>query len=378
MKSIYLDYMATTPVDPKVLTAMLPYFTEHFGNPSALNAWGKTAREAVELARTQIAQALVTQPECLTFTSGATEADNLAIFGLAAKLPANKRHILTLATEHKSVLAPCERLEQQGYQVTYLKPMSNGIVDPEAFAKALREDTGLVSVLWVNNEIGVIQQIETLRDLARQRGAYVHVDAVQALGKIPVDLTALDADAVVLSGHKVYGPKGIGALWLRQGLADKVQPMCIGGGQEHGMRSGTLAVPLIVGMGKACELAVKRQGQDYQHVKQLRDGFLAGLSKLSGWDINGDLERRIPHNINMSFEGIDSETLRLAVPELSMSAGSACHVGQMHASHVLKALDLPIRRCQGAVRISFGRHTTMEDIAFATDTLVNAVNHLRG
>ncbi len=396
MNSIYLDYMATTPVDPIVLKTMLPYFSEHFGNPSALNAYGKTARDAVEFARAQVAKAMMTEPSGITFTSGATEANNLAIFGLAAALPPHKRHIVTLATEHKSVLAPYERLAQQGYEVSFIKPQADGLVDLKTFAAALRPNTGLVSVMWVNNEIGVIQPIAELCDIVRQHEAavhrlpsddkaqvgdieriYLHVDAVQGLGKVDMNLATLDVDAVVISGHKIYGPKGVGALWLRDGLASKVQPMCMGGGQEQGLRAGTLAVPFIVGMGKACELVILRQQDDWQHAMDLRHAFLAGLAKLGDWDLNGSLEYRVPHNLNISFTGIDSETLRLAVPSLSLSAGSACQVGKMQASHVLKALDLPIQRCQGAVRISFGRHTTLVDIATATDMFITAVNRLR-
>lgn len=377
MKAIYLDYMATTPLDKDVLAAMLPYFTQCYGNANALHSYGREASAAVEQARATIAQSLHTKPEQLIFTSGATEANNLAVFGLAARLPQDKRHLVTLATEHASVLEPYKKLASQGYSVTFVKPQPNGLVDKQDFARAMTKQTGLVSLLWANNEIGVIQNLAELIPIARQYGVHIHIDAVQALGKMPIMLDTLDVDTVVFSGHKVYGPKGIGLLYIGEKVQDHIEPLMLGGKQERGLRPGTVAVPLIVGFAKALEMAVNRQAEDTAHALRVRDAFLQELAPLSDWTVHGDLHARIPHNLNICFKGIDHETLRLAVPTLAFSAGSACAMGQMKPSATLRALDVSVRDALCSVRFSFGRQSTVDEAKEASACLVKAVQALR-
>ena len=373
---IYLDYNATTPVDPRVLEAMLPYFTEHFGNPSSGHAYGWLADEAVELAREQLAALLSARPDALTFTSGATEAANLAIRGTAAAYRGKKDHVITLATEHKAVLEPVRSLETEGYRVTVLGVDSDGLVDLDELRTALTDTTLLVAAMWANNETGVIQPIPEIAALARERGALMMTDATQALGKVPVDVE--HADLLVCSGHKMYGPKGVGALYRsRRRPRVRLAPEITGGGQEDGLRSGTLNVPGIVGLGKAAELAGETVEREAERLGALRDRLEAALleSVPDAW-VNGSVVHRLPNTTNFTFPGTHGKLVS-TLRGVAASVGSACRAKSDTPSHVLTALGLEEDDAFDALRLSLGRFTTTEEIDRAIHLIPAAVTQLR-
>jgi len=379
---IYLDAQATTPVDPRVLEVMMPYFTEKFGNAaSRTHAYGWAASAAVDKAREGVARAVGAVPEDIVFTSGATESNNLALSGVMEEAAARGRdHVVTTAIEHPSVLDVCARLERVGLRVTRVPVEPDGIVDPERVAKALEERTALVSVMLANNEIGTLQPVREIGRITRERGVLLHTDAAQAVGKLPIDVDAMGIDLLSMSAHKLYGPKGVGALYVRTrrprvALAAQIH----GGGHERGRRSGTLDVPGIVGFGAACALLQGEGGaEESRRVRALRDQLLSRLeSALPGVAVNGDLERRLPGNLNVSFEGVESGALLGGLPGLAFSSGSACASAKPEPSHVLAALGLPEARRRGAVRFGVSRFTTPEEIERASELLVAKVRELR-
>ena len=364
---IYLDNAATTPVDPRVTDAMLPYLREHFGNPaSGTHAFGAIARRAVDQARADVAALLNAAPHEIVWTSGATESNNLALKGVAGRYANRGRHLITLSTEHKAVLDTMHELERRGFSVTFLAPKRDGLVDTEKFAAALRPDTIAASVLLVNNEIGVIQDIAALGALCRSRGILFHVDAAQATGKVAIDLQALPVDLMSLTAHKTYGPKGIGALYVRNGV--QIEAQMHGGGHEHGMRSGTLATHQIVGMGSAFRIAREEMTVELPRMKALRDRLWAGLRDIQGLSVNGDMTRRVPHNLNVSLSFRGSEQLIASLADVAVSSTAACDSGSV--SHVLLALNGEAARNATALRISVGRFNTEAEID-------HAVAHLR-
>jgi cysteine desulfurase len=377
---VYLDNQATTPLDPRVLDAMLPYFTQEFGNPhSTSHAYGRTAAEAVERARAEIAALVNADPREIIFTSGATEANNLAIKGAARFTRAHpgaeggRDHVVTLATEHKCVLESCAALERDGFRVTYLPVEPSGLVSLDAFAAALTPKTLLASVLAAHNEIGVIQPLAELGALCRAQGVLLHTDAAQAAGKMALDVEAMHIDLMSISGHKLYGPKGIGALYVRRRPRVRLLPLFDGGGQERGLRSGTLSPPLSVGFGRAAVLAAAEWEAEAARLLGLRERLLTGLARrIPGLTLNGDGERRLPGNLNLSFPGVDGPALIEACPGLALSTGSACTSAQVEPSYVLKALGLDEVHARSAIRIGLGRFTTAAEIDFAADALVAA------
>jgi cysteine desulfurase len=375
---IYLDYAATTPVDPRVAQAMIPYLTEHFGNPaSRSHAFGWTAEEAVEQARAEVAALVNCEPREVVWTSGATESDNLAIKGAAHFYQARGKHLVTVKTEHKAVLDACRELEREGYEVTYLEPETSGLIDPDQFAAALRPDTCLASVMHVNNEIGVIQDIALLGAICRGRGVLFHVDAAQSVGKVPIDLTRLPVDLMSFSAHKIYGPKGIGALYVRRKPRVRLEAQMHGGGHERGMRSGTLPVHQIVGMGAAYRIARDEMAADNERARALRDRLLRGLLAIDEVYVNGDLDRRVSQNLNISFNFVEGESLMMAVKELAVSSGSACTSASLEPSYVLRAIGRSDELAHSAIRLSLGRYTTAADIDHAIAIVKQAVQHLR-
>ena len=378
---IYLDYQATTPMDPRVLDVMLPYFTARFGNPHARShSYGWKAEEAVEQARKQIAALIGADEREIVFTSGATESNNLAILG-AARFHGGKaarRHIVTVATEHKCVLEACRHLKSEGFQVTYLPVGANGLVDLDRLADAVTSDTLLVSVMAVNNEIGVIQPIAEISRLCRAQGALFHSDAAQAFGKILLDVEAMSIDLMSITGHKVYGPQGIGALYVRRRPRARLAPLFHGGGQERGLRSGTLPLPLCVGFGAAAAVAAQEMAAEAQRLVGLRDRFLKVLAeRLGSVHVNGDLVQRIPGNLNLCFAGIDGEALMKDLDDLAVSSGSACTSAALEPSYVLRALGLEAENARGSLRIGFGRFTTEAEIDYAAARIGGAVSKLR-
>lgn len=377
---IYLDYNATTPVDPRVAEKMKEYLTIDgcFGNPSSRShKFGWQAEEAVDHAREQIANLLNADPREIVFTSGATESDNLAIKGVAGFYKKKGKHIITLKTEHKAVLDTCRQLEREGYEVTYLSPESNGLLDLNKFKDAIREDTILASIMHVNSEIGVIQDIATFGDICRDKGILFHVDAAQSAGKLPIDVKEMKIDLLSISGHKIYGPKGIGCLYVRRKPRVRLEAQIHGGGHERGMRSGTLAVHQIVGFGEACEIAMNEMDQDHQHTLMLRTRLLDGLKGIDAMHINGDLEQRISTNINISFEFVEGESLLMALKDLAVSSGSACTSASLEPSYVLRAIGRNDELAHSSIRFGFGRFTTKEDVDFAISKISDAVNKLR-
>ena len=374
---MYLDYHATTPVDRRVVEAMLPYFTECFGNPaSSMHQWGWKAQEAVEQARREVAALIGATPREIVFTSGATESNNLAIQGVASETPSDKRHVIVSAIEHKSVLEAAHRLEHHGWRVTELPVTRDGLVDLGALDRALAPGGALVSVMAANNEIGVIQPLAAIGAAAHARGALFHVDAAQGAGKIPIDVNEMQIDLLSLTGHKMYGPKGCGALFVRKrtGLA----PLIIGGGQERGLRSGTLNVPGIVGLGAACAICQREWREESSKLALLRDRLLNGLTaQLEGVVVNGSLERRLPNNLHVSFSGVDGESLLIGIGDIAVSSGSACSSASATPSHVLRAIlgdDVPA----AAIRFGLGRFTTEDEIDYAIEKFTTVVRHLRG
>lgn len=374
-----MDYQATTPTDPRVVDAMLPYFTNKFGNPhSRTHSFGWEAEEAVERARSQVAYLLNADPKEIIFTSGATESNNLAIKGLAHFYGDKKRHIITLATEHKCVLDACRHLEEEGFTVTYLPVNDNGIVALDALEQAITDQTLLVSVMAVNNEIGVIQPLQAIGAICRKHQVYFHTDAAQAYGKIPLDVNAMNIDLLSISGHKIYGPKGVGALYVRKRPRIRLNPLINGGGQERGMRSGTLPTPLIVGLGEAAAIARQEMNADFVRIKKLSDYFYQTLSsKLKDIYLNGDVVERWPGNINLSFAYVEGESLILALKNLAVSSGSACTSSSLEPSYVLRALGVDEELAHTSIRFGIGKYTTMDEIEYAVNIIVDAVNRLR-
>ena len=375
---VYLDYAATTPVDQRVAEKMIPYLTETFGNPaSSSHAFGWTAEEAVEKARADIAALINADAKEIVFTSGATESDNLAIKGAANFYKTKGKHLITVKTEHKAVLDTMRELERQGFEVTYLGVQENGLIDLEELKAAIRPDTILISVMWVNNEIGVVQDIPAIGEICRERKIIFHVDAAQACGKVPVDVEAAKIDLLSMSGHKVYGPKGIGALYVRRKPRVRLEAQMHGGGHERGFRSGTLPTHQIVGMGEAFRIAKEELEQDMAHYRKLRDIFLKGIEGIEEVYINGDLEHRAPNNLNVSFNFVEGESLIMAVKELAVSSGSACTSASLEPSYVLRALGRNDELAHSSLRITFGRMTTEEEVQFAAELIKSKIGKLR-
>ena len=376
---IYLDNSATTPVDPRVAEKMIPYLCEQFGNPaSRSHSFGWQAEAAVEAARAEVAALLNADAKEIVWTSGATESDNLAIKGAAHFYSGKGKHVITVKTEHKAVLDPCRELERQGFSVTYLDVMENGLIDLETFKAALRPDTILVSVMFVNNEIGVIQPIAEIGEICRAKGIVFHVDATQAAGKIEIDLKRLKVDLMSLSAHKVYGPKGIGALYVRRKPRVRLEAQMHGGGHERGFRSGTLPVHQIVGMGEAFRLARLEMAEESARVRVLRDRLLEGLSSgIPHVFVNGDMERRVPHNLNISFAYVEGESLMMALKDLAVSSGSACTSASLEPSYVLRALGRDDELAHSSIRFTLGRFNTEEEIDYAIELLHSKIGKLR-
>lgn len=375
---VYLDYAATTPVDKRVAEKIIPYLTETFGNPASnSHAFGWEAEEAVEKARADIAALINADPKEIIFTSGATESDNLAIKGAANFYKTKGKHLITVKTEHKAVLDTMRELERQGFEVTYLGVQENGLIDLEELKAAIRDDTILISVMWVNNEIGVVQDIPAIGEICRERKIIFHVDAAQACGKVPVDVEAAKIDLLSMSGHKVYGPKGIGALYVRRKPRVRLEAQMHGGGHERGFRSGTLPTHQIVGMGEAFRIAKEELEQDMAHYRKLRDIFLKGIEGIEEVYINGDLEHRAPNNLNVSFNFVEGESLIMAVKELAVSSGSACTSASLEPSYVLRALGRNDELAHSSLRITFGRMTTEEEVQFAAELIKSKIGKLR-
>ncbi|MDO1509312.1 MULTISPECIES: IscS subfamily cysteine desulfurase [unclassified Neisseria] len=375
---IYLDYAATTPVDPRVAEKMIPYLTELFGNPASnSHSFGWTAEEAVENARNEIARLINADSKEIVFTSGATESNNLALKGAAHFYKTKGKHLITVKTEHKAVLDTMRELERQGFEVTYLGVQENGLIDLEELKAAIRPDTILISVMWVNNEIGVIQDIPAIGAICRENKIIFHVDAAQACGKTPVDVEAAKVDLLSMSGHKIYGPKGIGALYVRRKPRVRLEAQIHGGGHERGFRSGTLPTHQIVGMGEAFRLARLELEQDIAHALKLREIFLKGIEGIEEVYINGDLEHRVATNLNVSFNFVEGESLIMAVKELAVSSGSACTSASLEPSYVLRALGRNDELAHSSLRITFGRMTTEEEVAFAAELIKSKIGKLR-
>ena len=375
---IYMDYGATTPVDPRVAKAMIPWLSEHFGNPaSRSHAWGWEAEKAVEKARVQVAELVGADPREIVWTSGATESINLAIKGAAHFYKSRGKHLVTLKTEHKAVLDTLRELERQGFEVSVLNVQEDGLVDFEVLKAALRPDTILVSVLYVNNEIGVIQDIPAIGALCRERGIVFHADAAQATGKVAIDLAKLPVDLMSLASHKTYGPKGIGALFVRRKPRVRIEAQMHGGGHERGMRSGTLATHQIVGMGEAFRIAREEMGTESERIRALQQRLLRGLSDVEQTFLNGHAEKRVPHNVNMSFNFVEGESLIMGIKGLAVSSGSACTSASLEPSYVLRALGRSDELAHSSLRMTIGRYTTEAEIDFAIGTIRHNVAKLR-
>ena len=379
MKRIYMDHSATTPLDPQVLQAMLPFFSEKFGNASSLHSFGLEAKEALEEAREKVAKLLGADPEEIVFTSGGTESDNLALKGIARRNRELGRHIITTQMEHPAILETCRKLEKEGYEVTYLPVTSEGLVEPAALEAAIRPDTILISVMHANNEVGTIQPIEEIGRIAAERDIYLHSDAVQSVGKIATDVNALGVDLLSLSAHKLYGPKGVGALYIRRGT--KIESIVQGGGHERGLRSGTENIPGIVGLGRAAELCRERMNADGQKLTEL-SARLAGevLEKIKDAWVNGSMKRRLPGSLNFGFKYVEGESLLLFLDSkgIAVSTGSACSSHKLEPSHVLLSLGLKPEECHGSLRITMGRSNTEEEVDYAAECIVEAVDRFRG
>ena len=375
---IYLDYSATTPIDPRVADLMIPYLTEKFGNPaSRSHAFGWEAEKAVEDAREQVAQLVNCDAKEIVWTSGATESNNLAIKGAAQFYKGKGKHLITMKTEHKAVLDTMRELERQGFEVTYLAPQENGLINVDEFIAAIRPDTILASVMFVNNEIGVIQPIAQLGEICRGKGVIFHVDAAQATGKVAIDLQTLKVDLMSFSAHKTYGPKGIGALYVRRKPRIRIEAQMHGGGHERGMRSGTLAAHQIVGMGEAFRIAREEMQAENERIRMLRDRLWAGLSTIDEVYINGDIEQRVPHNLNVSFNFVEGESLIMAIKDLAVSSGSACTSASLEPSYVLRALGRSDELAHSSIRFTIGRFTTIEEVDYAIQLLQQKIGKLR-
>ena len=375
---VYLDNAATTRVDPRVAEKMIPYLSEIYGNPaSSSHAFGWVAEEAVETARGHIADLLHADSKEIIFTSGASESDNLAIKGAANFYQSKGKHLITVKTEHKAVLDTMRELERQGFEVTYLDVQENGLIDLDVLKAALRDDTILVSVMWVNNEIGVIQDIDAIGEICRERGIVFHVDAAQAAGKVEIDVTKTKVDLISLSAHKIYGPKGIGALYVRRKPRIRLEAQMHGGGHERGFRSGTLASHQIVGMGEAFRIAKEEMAAENERLLGLRNRFLELIDGIEEVYINGDMEHRYVGNLNISFNFVEGESLIMAVKELAVSSGSACTSASLEPSYVLRALGRNDELAHSSLRITFGRFTTLEEVEYAANLLKSKIGKLR-
>ncbi|MCK6376044.1 MAG: IscS subfamily cysteine desulfurase [Zoogloea sp.] len=375
---IYLDYSATTPVDPRVAEKMIPYLTELFGNPaSRSHAFGWTAERAVEEAREEVAALVGADPKEIIWTSGATESNNLAIKGAAQFYSGKGKHIITVKTEHKAVLDTVRELERVGFEATYLDVKEDGLIDLEVLKAAIRPDTVVVSVMFVNNEIGVIQPIAEIGEICREKGIIFHVDAAQATGKVEIDLSRLKVDLMSFSAHKTYGPKGIGALYVRRKPRVRLEAQMHGGGHERGLRSGTLATHQIVGMGEAFRLARLEMAEENKRVGALRDRLLKGLSQIEETFVNGDMVHRVPHNLNISFAYVEGESLIMAIKDIAVSSGSACTSASLEPSYVLRALGRNDELAHSSIRFTIGRFTTDEEIDYTIDLLQRKVGKLR-
>jgi cysteine desulfurase len=377
-KPIYLDYAATTPVDPRVVQTMVPYLYEQFGNPaSRSHAFGWAAEEAVEIAREHVAALIGADPREIVWTSGATESNNLAIKGAAQFYQTKGKHLITVQTEHKAVLDTMRELERVGFEVTYLPVQDDGLVSMEALKAAIRPDTILVSIMAVNNEIGVVQDINAIGAMLRAKGILFHVDAAQASGKIPLDMSSQCIDLLSLSAHKTYGPKGIGALYVRRKPRVRIEAQMHGGGHERGMRSGTLATHQIVGMGEAYRLAKEAMATENERIRALRDRLLARLSDIPEIRVNGHLQQRVPHNLNISFQFVEGESLLMGIKGVAVSSGSACTSASLEPSYVLRALGLSDEVAHSSIRFSIGRFSTEADIDAAAERVRSTVERLR-
>lgn len=376
---IYLDHHATTPLDPRVLAAMMPYLTEKFGNAASRNhQFGWEAEQAVETARKQIAGLIGAAPREIVFTSGATESDNLAIKGVVEASAGKGDHIVTCAIEHKAVLDACRSLERRGFRVTWLPVGRDGLVDPGAVEAAIGERTVLVSIMYANNEVGVIQPVAEIGAICRKRGVLFHSDAVQAVGKVPVNVDAASIDLLSISAHKMYGPKGVGALYVRRNPRVQLAAQMDGGGHERGMRAGTLNVPGIVGLGGACAICGREMGEESRRLRRLRDCLRAKLEAgLNEVWVNGSLEHRLPHNLNMSFAGVEAEGLMMGMPEVAVSSGSACTSNTMEPSYVLKAMGLDGEAAHSSIRFGLGRFNTEEEVDYVAARAIAVVQKLR-
>ncbi len=375
---IYMDYLSTTPVDPRVADKMIPYLREDFGNPaSRSHMYGWSAEKAVEEAREQVAALVNADPREIVWTSGATEGNNLAIKGAAHFYKTKGKHIITVKTEHKAVLDTVRELERQGFEATYLQPQDNGLITVQQLADAIRPDTILVSVMWVNNEIGVIQPIDEIGELCRSKGIIFHSDAAQATGKTPIDLEKTKVDLVTFTAHKSYGPKGIGALYVRRKPRVRLEAQMHGGGHERGLRSGTLATHQIVGMGEAFRLAKEEMDTEIVRIRALRDRLEKGLMSMEEVYVNGDLNHRVPHNLNISFNYVEGESLIMAIKDIAVSSGSACTSASLEPSYVLRALGRSDELAHSSIRFTFGRFTTEEDVDFTIELLKAKVGKLR-
>ena len=375
---IYLDYSATTPVDPRVAEAMIPYLCEKFGNPaSRSHAFGWEAEQAVETARAEVAALVDCDPKEIVWTSGATESNNLAIKGAAHIYQGKGKHLITMKTEHKAVLDTMRELERQGFEVTYLAPQESGLINVDEFVAAIRPDTILASVMFVNNEIGVIQPIEQLGEICRSKGVILHVDAAQATGKVVIDLQHLKVDLMSFSAHKTYGPKGIGALYVQRKPRIRIEAQMHGGGHERGMRSGTLATHQIVGMGAAFRIAREEMQVENERIRMLRDRLWNGLSAIEEVYVNGDLQQRVPHNLNVSFNFVEGESLIMAIKDLAVSSGSACTSASLEPSYVLRALGRSDELAHSSIRFTIGRFTTADEVDYAARLLQQKIGKLR-
>jgi cysteine desulfurase len=378
-RGIYFDFGATTPLDPRVLDAMLPYFTQEFGNPhSRTHEFGWSTEEAVENARKHVAALIGANPKEIIFTSGATESNNTALKGVARFYKATKNHVITTQTEHKCILDTCRNLEEEGFKVTYLPVQKNGIIDLKQLEEAITPQTAIVSTMLVNNEIGVIQPIREIGEICRKHDVFFHTDAAQALGKIDIDVNRDNIDLMSMSSHKIYGPKGMGALYMRRKQPRvRLQPLINGGGQERGIRSGTLAPALVVGFGEACRVAKEEMERDYEHIKKLSKRLYDGIMSIEHVELNGDLEKRYPGNLNVSFSFVEGESLLMALKHVALSSGSACTSASLEPSYVLRALGVNEELAHTSLRFGIGRFTTEEEIDYVISELKSQVERLR-
>lgn len=378
MRKVYLDHSATTPVLPEVADLMMTYYTTHFGNPSSIHSYGREAKKALDTAREQVAKLIGANPEEIIFTSGGTEADNLAVIGVANAYQQKGRHLITSAIEHHAVLDTFAYLEKQGFKVTYLPADGEGLLDPQDVARAITEETILISIMHVNNEVGTIQPIEEISRIAKEKGVILHTDAVQSAGKIPVDVNLLQVDLLSASSHKIYGPKGVGCLYVRKGV--RIEPRYFGGGQERKRRPGTENLPGIVGFGKAAEIAGKELAHEMSRLTELRNMLLAGImANIPEVKINGSMERRLPGNVNVSIKYVEGEALLLSLDMkgIAASSGSACTSGSLDPSHVLLAMGIPHEIAHGSLRLTLGKCNNEEDIAYVLEVLPEIVKRLR-